>query len=706
MHGSPTAAHALRALTTVAVLAALVGTSVAQSGRPITHEDVWTFRRLGAATLDPTGTFAILPVTEPSYDKDGTRTDLWWVPLDGSKRARRLTDTAANESAPTISPDGNWLAFTAKRDDDDKLQLYLLPLTGPGEARRLTQLSTGVSGPVWSPDSSAIAFTSTVLRGVGDDEAQQAEAKKRADDEVDVSAYEGFPIRSWDRWIDLDDQTRPFVLAIDTAGQAVDAPRDILAGTDLAASSGLRNTGAPVWTPDGQHLVLTAVTNAREGAFATTPSALYVVPAAGGEPDRLTPDGASWSNPRFSPDGSTLFCSRTEENDWVYNLSRVARADLGTDELGALALGPFGLVAEGFDRPVSEHVPVSADRTFVVATEHGRRPLFELTDARARPLDDAARGVHGSPAATHDGKTLVTVYEDSAHPSELVATDTASGATRVLTDFNASRSKGIHLPPFEELWFTSSEGRRIHCWVAIPPGMDDGARLPILAMMHGGPHSSSLDKGHPRWDMRLLAAPGFVVVAPDYTGSVGYGEDFARAIQGDPLTTPCLEIVEAIDAAIEHYGDRVDPDRVGALGASYGGHMANWLQARHGDRFRCLVGHAGLASLEGQWGTSDAIHHRERNLGGPPWAGNPTWDDQSPHTYADRFSTPMLLTIGEKDYRVPLNQTLHMWAMLQRQQVPSRLLVYHSANHWIMRGPDARHFWGEVHDWLRRWLQP
>jgi len=150
--------------------------------------------------------------------------------------------------------------------------------------------------------------------------------------------------------------------------------------------------------------------------------------------------------------------------------------------------------------------------------------------------------------------------------------------------------------------------------------------------------------------------------------------------------------------------DRVEPVlRQAALGASYGGHLANWMLATT-DHFRCLVGHAGLVSLEGQWATSDVIHHRELNNGGPPWGDSTIWREQSPSTFAANFKTPTLLTVGESDYRVPLNQTIAAWSYMQRQQCPGRLIVFHKANHWIMRGADARYFWNEVHAWLAQHL--
>ncbi|MBD3220325.1 prolyl oligopeptidase family serine peptidase [bacterium] len=149
----------------------------------------------------------------------------------------------------------------------------------------------------------------------------------------------------------------------------------------------------------------------------------------------------------------------------------------------------------------------------------------------------------------------------------------------------------------------------------------------------------------------------------------------------------------------------IDPERRAASGASYGGHLVNWLLATT-DRFDALMGHAGLVDLERQYSTSDVFYHRERMNGGPAWGDSAVWEEQSPSTYVGNFSTPTMLTIGERDFRVPINQTIAAWSYLQRMQVPSRLLVYHDADHWIMKGKEARHFCQEVHDWLAEHLEP
>jgi dipeptidyl aminopeptidase/acylaminoacyl peptidase len=206
-----------------------------------------------------------------------------------------------------------------------------------------------------------------------------------------------------------------------------------------------------------------------------------------------------------------------------------------------------------------------------------------------------------------------------------------------------------------------------------------------------------------RWSPHLLASAGYVVLQTDYTGSVGYGVEFSRAIQGTPLKQPGDDLVQAAAVAIERY-PFIDADRQAAAGASYGGHLVNWLQATT-THYKALVGHAGLVDLEGQYSSSDTIFHREIMNGGPAWIEeNTIWRDESPATHAGNFSTPILLTIGEKDYRVPVNQTIAAWSYVQRMQVPGRLLVFHDANHWIMKGEEARYYWAQVHEFLHKYL--
>jgi dipeptidyl aminopeptidase/acylaminoacyl peptidase len=220
--------------------------------------------------------------------------------------------------------------------------------------------------------------------------------------------------------------------------------------------------------------------------------------------------------------------------------------------------------------------------------------------------------------------------------------------------------------------------------------------------MHGGAANMWRDQISLRWNYHLLAKPGYVILLTNYTGSTGFGEQFAQNIQGDPLKTPAEEINEAADEAVKRFAF-IDGTRQAAAGASYGGHLANWMEAST-TRYKCLISHAGLANSESQWGTSDTIYGRELMNLGPPWEQGAVWREQNPIRFAARFKTPIMLSVGEHDYRVPTNETLEMWSAIQRMQVPSRLLVWPDENHWILNGENSRYFYKEVADWLARWL--
>lgn len=680
------------------LLLALAAPLLAQDGelRPVTHEEVWLMKRLGSPVVSPDGRHAVVSVTEPSYEEDGDVSDLWLITVDGSAEPRRLTATPGGESGVAWKPNGSAIAFSAKRgtDEDAQAQIHVLPMDGPGEAVAITDLSTGASNPVWSPDGSMIAFESSVWPDAEGDEANKERTKAEEDDGINVSRYEIFPIRSWDSWISPK-QTHLFVQAAEAGAEAT----NLLFGTELVSQPGYSGGLDAAWTPDGDALVFTATDHLDEAAHSVVHQHLYRVPVEGGEPVQLTSGDFSCSSAVFSPDGEHLYCDYEPETEHLYNHDEIARADWTGEAIENLEVltGDFDRSVNGFD------LSLDGQTLYFNAHEHGRTRLFAMPSGggEVRSIDPDSRGVYGTPKAA--GDQLVVGWESSAVPAEVVRVDPMTGERTALTQFNAERAAGLDRPAFREFWFTSAKGREIHNWLALPPDFDESKQYPLVLFIHGGPFSSSLDADHVRWSPHLLASEGYVVLLTDYTGSVGYGAEFSRNIEGDPLKTPGEELIEAADVATERFAF-IDPDRQAATGASYGGHLVNWLLATS-NRFDVLVGHAGLVDLEGQYSTSDGIYHRERMNGGPPWGDSPVWEEQSPSTDADQFSTPTLLTIGEKDYRVPVNQTIAAWSYLQRMQVPSRLLVFHDANHWIMKGPEAKYFWDEVHDWLAEYLK-
>jgi dipeptidyl aminopeptidase/acylaminoacyl peptidase len=300
---------------------------------------------------------------------------------------------------------------------------------------------------------------------------------------------------------------------------------------------------------------------------------------------------------------------------------------------------------------------------------------------------------------------LVAQWGSSVDPAEVVRIDTTAKSHRNISTFNVEQARNIDWAPPQHFWFTSKRGRRIHKMIITPAGFDPAKKYPLFVLIHGGAANMWRDQITLRWNYHLLAKPGYVMLLTNYTGSTGFGEPFAQAIQGDPLRGPAEELMEAADAAIAKY-PFIDATRQIAGGASYGGHLANALEAWSGTRFKALLSHAGLVNLETLWGTSDVMYGREMAMNGPVWEQSETWRTQNPVRFAAQFKTPMMLSVGERDYRVPLNNTLEMWALLQRLQVPSRLLVWPEENHWILNAENSRVFYREVDEWFRRWVTP
>ncbi|MEO8381966.1 MAG: S9 family peptidase, partial [Acidobacteriota bacterium] len=688
------------------LLLLLVAFSVSAQKVPLTHETLYLMKRVGTPSVSPDGKWVVFSVTEPSYDEKEQVTDLWLVPADASAKPRRITSMKSGESDPAWSPDSRRLAFAAKRDADEVSQIYLLDLAG-GEAQRVTNISTGVRAPKFSPDGKRILFGSTVFPNAADDDANKKAAKEEKDRKFKVRVFDSFPVRAWDRWLD-EKEPHLFVQSLDPAGAA----KDLLAGTQLVAEAGFAGTGggegretlSGEWSPDGQSIVFSATTGRNTGAYAEVDYALYRANAqASGspvsEPQRLVSAHGSYGSPLFSPDGKTLYATLEPNNGEVYNLTTLVAFDWPS-------MTNQRTVAQT-DRSIGDYTVTSDGQTlFFTAEDAGLVKVFSVPAAggAAKVAVEQERGTYSGLVAAKSAPVVVARWGSSVEPGELVRIDPASRNHRNLTSFNVEQAKSIDWQPPQHFWFTSKRGRKIHNLLITPANFDPSKKYPLFVLIHGGAANMWTDSITLRWNYHLLAKPGYVMLLTNYTGSTGFGAQFAQNIQGDPLRGPAEELMEAADAAIAKF-PFIDASRQVAGGASYGGHLANALEAWSGRRFKALISHAGLVNLETQWGTSDTIYGRELMMKGPVWEQNETWRKQNPVRFAADFKTPMLLSVGEKDYRVPLNNTLEMWALLQRLKVPSRLLVWPDENHWVLNAENSRVFYREMADWLGKWVE-
>ena len=679
--------------------------AVAQTKTPLTHESMWMMKRVGAPVPSPDGKWVVFSMVEPSYDEKEQVSDLWIVPADGSAKPRRLTYSKGGEGGVVWSPDSRQIAFSAKREGDDAGQIYVLDVAAGGEAVRMTSLSTGARAAQWSPDGKSLLFTSTVYPGAADDDANKRIAAERKAQKYRARVYDKFPVRNWDKWVD-DMQAHLFVQAAQPGAKA----KDLLAGTKLVSERGFAGRVSDsgdeldaVWTPEGDAIIFVATTNRDAAAYADTSTSLFQVSANGGEPLRLTAAGHSFSHPAFRPDGKSLYALFEMGGDnKTYHLTRMAQFPWPNT-------GRFHLLTSRFDRSISSFAFTPDSRSiFFTAEDAGNEKLYTMPTelGEIRLAMDMTRGVYTNLRIPEKASSTILIanWESATNPPEVFRLDVGNKTQQPLTSFNAEQVAKIDWQPLRHFWFTSKAGKRIHNMIALPPNFDEHKKYPLLVVIHGGAASMWRDNWGLRWNYFMLTRPGYVVLLTDYSGSTGYGEAFSQSIQGDPLKGPGLELNEAADEAIRLY-PFVDGSRQAAAGASYGGHLVNWLQATT-TRYRALISHAGLINLESQWGTSDTIYSRELTNGGPVWEQGPVWREQNPIRYAKNFRTPILLSVGENDFRVPLNQTLENWSVLQRLRVPSRLIVWPEENHWIQKAEDSRYWYQEVYAWLKKYLDP
>lgn len=666
-------------------LCLLVITLQAQDKKPMTHEDMWLLKRVGAPALSPDGKWVVFSLNETSYNEKEQVNDLWIAPLDRSEAPRRLTTNKAGESSYAWSPDGSTLAFVAKRDGEEESQIYLLNMKSGGEAQKFTSSLSGVSNPRWRPDGKAILFGSTVYPGCYADSLQKKAAEEKKNQKYKARVYDGFPIRDWDHWRD-EKQSHLFVQHIDST-----KAKNIFAVSKMPDSPGFSLGGAN-WAGNDD-IVFTATIDANTAAYQYTTSKLHLLNVSTGSVRMIETGFTDVSNAQVTEDGKYLFCLVSNNDYSVYQLSKLIRYNWPG------VTNPVVFSAT-LDRPINQYV-LDGSQLWASVEDSGRDFIYRWSVNDAQPVkwDKAPKGCL-TQLSVKKG-VVVASHESAVAPPELV-TFTADGKPEFLTTFNTEKLSKLDLNDVETFWTKTSRGKSIRSMLVRPANFDPNKKYPFFVLMHGGPSISYKEAFSYRWNYHVLAGAEYVLVLTDYTGSTGYGEKFSKDIQYDPFKGPATEIQEAAADAIKRFSF-IDGSKQAAGGASYGGHLTNWLQGTT-SHYKCLISHAGAVNFISQWGTSDVIFGREVMNGGAPWTQTKTWKEQNPYFMAPNFKTPMLLTVGELDYRVPINNTIENWHIHQRMKIPSKLIVFPEENHWILKAENSKFHYKEIREWLAKYL--
>ncbi len=663
---------------------------------PFTAERSWKIQRIGAPTLSRDGRTIIAPVTRFAMDEDKSYVDLWIWNADGSGQ-RRLTTDAANDGAPTISPDGKSVAFTSQRGDDKAPQLYVMPLGG-GEARRLTKLATGVQSPKWFADGKRLAFVSRVFADL-----PLADQGKRLDERKDrkmtAMVWDAGPISAWDQYLD-ERQFHVFSVAFDAAADGADMP----AVRALTQPSGLQlprgavqgTDGHFAISPDGKELAFVAdsdpaINNSNNDVFTVAIAA----DGSGGKDARNLTAGnkAGDGGPQYSPDGRYL--------SFVQQRIRGFYADKGRLMLQDRREGKTRELFADWDRSAGNLVWARDSRRLYGAIDDaGTVRVYDL------PLDGAPRKVTASASFTalalSDGGTLVGLRESFVEPPTLVRIDAGSGAATKLSTINDALLAATEIGTYESVTYKGANGKDIQMWVNYPPGFDRSKKYPFFMLIHGGPHNAITDGMAFRWNAQVFGSWGYVTAWPNFHGSSGFGQAFADSINPDWAEQPYQDVIKAADwFAAQPWIDR---ERMVAGGGSYGGYLTTLILGRE-HPFKALVAHAAVYNLYGQYA---ADFSAEAPRFGGFWEGDnrAVLERNSPHLGAAAFKTPTLVVHGQSDLRVPVNHGLELYHTLLNKGVPSRLVYYPNENHWVLKPQNSVFWYQQVGKWFEEHNPP
>ena len=685
--------------------------------RAMTVEDLLSFKRVGAPSLDASGLWIVYPVTEILDSRNNkTVSHLWVAPSDQRFPPRQLTNASARDSNPRWSPDGRWIQFESNRSGS--MQLWAISSTG-GEAQQLTGISTGASSGIWSPDGKQIAFVSTVFPEFSELPFPESNAKnltktlEKESSPVQARVHRRLFFKHWDSYVE-DKRQHLFVIDVLTAAEGelkVGQPRDVTPGDRDAFPTSSTFSATPdfCFSPDSSHLIFTAAPAVDE-AWSTNYD-LCRVPVTGGTTtwQSLTSDNpAADGLPVFSPSGKQLAFRSQRRAGYEADKWEVMVAECQPD--GSLSGKPRSLT-EKIDLSFDEIVWRNNDHLLTTAEFRGEKPVFGINLAKPNVAEKAqGAGTFSALAISADGNVLVCNRSRMTAPNEVFAALLEPEILRTrlpgleISKCNAAILAQLELPDPVSVEVAGADGDVMQMWILRPPGFQPGRRWPLAFLVHGGPQGAWSDSWSSRWNPQIWAAQGYVVAAPNPRGSTGFGQKYTDQISGDWGGRCYVDLMAGLEYLEKQ--EYVDTERMFAAGASFGGYMMNWFQG-HTTKFRTLVTHCGVYNFESMYATTEELWFDEYEHGGPPWGPNrDSYEKHSPHRFAANFKTPMLIIHNDLDFRVPVSEGDQLFTTLQRLGVPSKYINFPDEGHWVLKPANSRFWHNEIFAWLKEYCPP
>jgi dipeptidyl aminopeptidase/acylaminoacyl peptidase len=699
----------------------------------MTFEDMMQMKRLGDTAVSPDGKWLAYSVTTVDLEQNKKTPELWLQAISGGEPIK-LAVGQPGDSGIQFSSDGKRILFLSSREHGQQVWIADFdPTTGAtSNARKLTAIATEADNAKWSPDGHSIVFTSTVypdcppITTADFDTGNECNAGRDAvlaASKVKAQIWTQLLYRHWDHFTG-DKKTHLFQVLVEGGGI-----RDLNPGdthgvpTDYASID--QGCGCDV-SPDGKELTFTE--NFDPVPAISTHADIFTLDLTdpNAKPVKVSTSAGGNFNPAYSPDGKYLAWRSQARNGYESDQFRLVVYDRAAKTIKDLL--------PKFDNWVDEFAwGASSEEIYFTAPITGEEPvLVARLDGDVRTISD--KGSFGDLHPFLDGSTIVASRMTIASPSEAVAIGTSSGspgtdAHFIIPGIPGTASFGsitvtqiqqitnlntalvflqLDLPKMESFWFTAKDGTNLEGFIIRPPGFDVTKKYPVKFLIHGGPQGAWGDDWSYRWNAELFAANGYVVVMINPRGSTGYGQAIVEGVSGDWGGKPFSDLMTGLDYAEQHY-PFIDKDRECALGASYGGYMANWVLG-HTDRFKCIVSHDGMFNAESAFGTTEEDWFNIFEFKGHPWDYYGKPDDQnpfrkfSPSYYAKNFKTPTLVVHGQLDYRLDVSEGLQLFDTLQLLGVPSKMLYFPDEGHWVLKPQNSQLWYKTVNDWVDQWI--
>lgn len=649
---------------------------------PITVDDLWGMLRIGSADISPDGRTIVFSASAYSIELNKGNSDLYLIDSNG-ENLRTIVRSERSESNPKFSPDGKNIIYEFGN------QIWQCNSDGTNP-EQITSLHTGAGGAVFSNDGSKLMFVSSVYPDCFSEECNKARDEATEKNPVKASIFTELLYRHWNDWRG-EKRSHIFLMNLNskevsdlTIGSKFDAPP-----IALGSSSDYN------FSPDGNEIAFTM--NREDTTAISTNNDIWIMPIdkleKGKKPqyEKISLSKGNDNQPIYSPDGRYIAYCSMERAGFEADKQRLMLYDREKKTTVSLT--------DKLDRSVGEMIwsPDSKSIYFVSSNEV-YHSIYKIELASGKISFVVEKNFNSNIVLSKDGTKLFFKQQRSTLPYEIFSSNSDGSKIQQITFLNKKILSRIEMNEIETFWSKGADGKPVQSILVKPPFFDPASKYPVILLVHGGPQGSWADDFHYRWNLQMFAAPGYVVIAPNPRGSTGYGQKFTDEISGDWGGKAYKDIMNSVDYAIKNFSF-IDQNNLFAAGASYGGYMINWI-ATQTNRFNALVSHAGVFNLESMYGTTEELWFVDWEFKGKPWTNRKLYEKFSPHRYAHKIKTPMLVVHGAYDFRVPEEQAFQLFTTLQRIGVKSKFLYFPDETHFVQKPQNARLWWNTVYDWF------